>query len=728
MTLTHKLVLISILTTLLNLVNSTSTYDCAQNSDCNINCTYVGLPSDIGCGYTNINGKKGNSLTVDCSSPSPYKGGCQLRDIYCPMNGDCIINCNDYYGCYKTNIYAPLNESNSLTIYCNYSDSSCTDTTIIASASINSLNITCIGYGNNDAFNPGSLSSTTCHNMIINIENNINYINIDCKSDYSCSNNILYANNSLTSSINISAMGLYSFYENIIYAQSSLSFNLFCGSESYTIYKNNQFGGCINSTLYLPSTQTGNPPRSIISCEGEGCYGPLNIYSPNGALDFDILLNGCSECDQNSCINEWNLYCSDSSVTFTGDSCIGNEDNCECKAAQNNLLTTFIQNDMICDIFERDYVCYPGIDCNIDCRTGFSDGCRDKIINGAGASNLYITCDDGDDNSCDNARISCPNSNSSECHINCIGSNSCFETEIHGTKNTKLLNITCLEKDACSYLEVNADHANEINMNCIISDSCDNFNIYGNYTNILKLHCKPNDIDTKNNIYSSSYASCNNFNIYANNNYQMISIECIGDFSCYKPNIYANNAYVMYLNADGQYSLYEGNIYSKNIKSMFYLYCRSEFGEQACYKTNLYAPKYNDLHSNNLPRLAISCEGHGCFYLNLYAINGYSDVTLEVDGCSQCNSINDCVQNWFMYCGTDNNYGNLAIFDGLECSSPQCDCLSMQASVANSFKNQNYKQCGFFSPDIKCDTDAQCVIDCDEYMDGCDGMSTYIDI
>ena len=45
------------------------------------------------------------------------------------------------------------------------------------------------------------------------------------------------------------------------------------------------------------------------------------------------------------------------------------------------------------------------------------------------------------------------------------------------------------------------------------------------------------------------------------------------------------------------------------------LYCRSEFGKQGCYRTNIYAQEY-DPDPDNKPKFAINCEGHGCFYLN----------------------------------------------------------------------------------------------------------------
>ena len=159
---------------------------------------------------------------------------------------------------------------------------------------------------------------------------------------------------------------------------------------------------------------------------------------------------------------------------------------------------------------------------------------------------------------------------------------------------------------------------------------------------------------------------------------------------------------------------------------MFNLYCRSEFGEQGCYKTNIYSPQYDDSNDNK-PKLNINCEGHGCYYLNLYAINGYSDVDISIDGCEQCESVNDCVQYWFMHCGA-NNYQMFDMFDGSECHSSRCDCSSMSVSVENTFQNQDYEHCGFIVHDITCNADMDCIVNCADYGDGCHGMINYIQI
>ncbi len=130
-----------------------------------------------------------------------------------------------------------------------------------------------------------------------------------------------------------------------------------------------------------------------------------------------------------------------------------------------------------------------------------NDGCKNKLINAANAKSLSITCNSN--KSCANARITCPNTDNNQCDILCNGINSCFQTQIYATESTKYLNITCIESDACSYIEINALNTYEINMQCIVSDACDIFNIYANYTQLLTLTCEARNIDSINNIYSS---------------------------------------------------------------------------------------------------------------------------------------------------------------------------------------------------------------------------------
>eukprot|EP01083_Nonionella_stella_P272227 922970_1 len=717
---------LSIIVVLLTTCYAQRVYEC-HDTNCYVNCSSIGS-STSGCkDFDVLDTSNAQHVTIDCTSSNPYHGGCELLSILCPLTGDCTVNCNDYYACYGTNITAGSNSaiSASLTVNCNHPDSSCSDT-IIHAPHIRSLNVNCVGA---DGSFPSSLSSVTCHKMKIHATHVQNEINMHCASDYACSNNILYANDS-NSALSIQSIGLFSFYQNTIYAPQSSAFSMFCASEAYSMYANNQFGGCSASTLYIPSYSTPNTPRTTIQCEGEGCYA-LDIYSVHGALDVNMTINGCSECDQSSCINEWTFHCGnayETESTFTGDACT--EDDCYCNHALHTVSASFIQNDMICSIFEMDYICPSDTDCTIDCCCShqFVDGCPNKLIHGADATSLSVICNK---ENCRESRISCPNTEDSTCQIECRGPNSCYELEIHATQNTKQLNITCVGKDACSFIEVNALYTEQVFMDCTVSDACGNFNIFANYSDVLQLRCEPQDIDTTNDIYSSAYAACNNFHIYANDNTKQIDIQCNGDFSCYYATIYAQNAHDMRINAEGQYAFYYSHVYAQNTHN-FTLFCRSEFGEQSCYRSSIYAPKYDDYSDVNMKRMNIGCEGHGCMYLNLFAINGWSDVNIHVDGCSECASVDDCVRNWNMHCGIDTDcvsdssscfFDKTSVFDGSECDTSKCDCDAMKASVVDTFTNHQYSECGFFAPDITCDVDTECVIDCDAYKSGCNAQT-----
>eukprot|EP01084_Bolivina_argentea_P276643 472069_1 len=69
---------------------SVNIIQCNVNENCVINCT------EIGCEYkTIINGSLASSLTVTCNMLHE----CQYNDIYCPNNGDCIVNCLGQSSC-----------------------------------------------------------------------------------------------------------------------------------------------------------------------------------------------------------------------------------------------------------------------------------------------------------------------------------------------------------------------------------------------------------------------------------------------------------------------------------------------------------------------------------------------------------------------------------------------------------------------------------------------------
>ena len=50
----------------------------------------------------------------------------------------------------------------------------------------------------------------------------------------------------------------------------------------------------------------------------------------------------------------------------------------------------------------------------------------------------------------------------------------------------------------------------------------------------------------------------------------------------------------------------------------------------------------------------------------------------------------------------------------------------MLISVDDTFQNQNYEQCGFPIPEISCDADTECIINCDSNEDDCNGMTSQL--
>merc|ERR1719474_2008911 len=84
--------------------------------------------------------------------------------------------------------------------------------------------------------------------------------------------------------------------------------------------------------------------------------------------------------------------------------------------------------------------------------------------------------------------------------------------------------------------------------------------------------------------------------------------------------------------------------------------CVSSYGQYGCYELAFYVP--TDPGSTSL-----DCRGHGCYLLELYALNGFADITnLTVSGCNECGDVADCVDQWQMHCGPA--FERYAAFDG----------------------------------------------------------------
>ena len=588
------LLVILLVANIIDTKGSAYTFTCAANKDCVVNCNNY---DSNGCYQYTIDGTQATSLSVSCLSEAQKQGGCQFAKILCPPSL-CQINCQDYYGCYLSTIHAESKNTN-LTLHCDDEENTCPKTVIYANNS-NTLNISCDGSA--------TLTSSTdaaCSNIDVYAQNVTNQVNLKCDGDFACS----YVNLQATSAnaVTVYSRGKKAMYYGSLHSEETNSFDIFCGSEESEY-------GCYYTSFYLPSYRDQYIPRAHIYCEGHGCYSNLFMYSPNGALDLDINLNGCRECNSaDECVDSWTFYCGSSYsdyIAFYGEECNNptSQDLCECKMATNNILGDFINDHTKCDIFEADFVCPTGEDCIIDCSnsTQFTDGCYDKVIDATNATSLLIKCSAPSGSKyggCESSHIYCPEGD--ECHIECDETSSCDDLEINSYEINGLVNLTCIEKDSCTSTAVYAPKTDNLFINCIETDACYQLNVYGNNAKNMSITCEGDAT-------YSSYSACYDINVYANFSDQ-IMIDCHGDYACYSIHVEAYHANELIVKAIGEESLYSGEIHGESITGSMKIICKSEYEEYGCHYTAFHLPN---------EKTDIECEGLFFLFISLYLIFG----------------------------------------------------------------------------------------------------------
>eukprot|EP01084_Bolivina_argentea_P050758 93358_1 len=679
--------------------NTSSHFICGCNEECVINCDAI--DARHGCSNTVIDGRLSSSLNITClSSNNHYYGGCQFSTIYCPIGKDaqCNIYCNDYYGCYMTNIYATYQHisDNNVNIECMDEEGSCLKTQLYANKSTN-VNISCYGSGI-----LGSRTHSSCDNFNIHIEELSGNFNLLCFDDYSCFNMYIYGN--AANYLSIVARGDMALSTSYIYAENAGYLDLFCGSEESEY-------GCFKLYIFNPIYSSPGYPKTNINCQGHGCYDEMYFYSNNGALDLDISLNGCGECnDISECISSWYFYCNDLTLfdNFHGDLC--DSIHCNCDYGINQMKSNWMNtiNNKQCNIFIFDYECEAGIDCIVNCMEQWplNHGCFDKVINGKDANSLTVICNSTDSiyGACESTHIYCPNTDNSQCNVECDNKDACYDTEITvvNDKNSKL-NLKCKNGDSCSHTNVYGTYNNDISIDCIATDSCDNINVTSNNADNITIHCEGS-------ASLSSYATCNGFNVFATNVTNEIKLICKGDYACYQIDVFGGNANKIVVDSVGNYASYGGNIFAVNSKSMF-IACKSQYNEYGCYKMGFYIPE----HATTL-----QCEGHGCYLLELYAPNGYTDlISLQISGCGECPDVVSCINNWYMHCGNDylleNSWSSTrgAVNPICRNKNGNCECNDngFHTLFTNSWIDDN-GECDLSIPDYSCTDNEKCIVDC----------------
>ncbi len=246
-----------------------------------------------------------------------------------------------------------------------------------------------------------------------------------------------------------------------------------------------------------------------------------------------------------------------------------------------------------------------------------------------------------------------------------------------------------LSEQSCINTTISAPDSNEINLLCLNDKSCQHLDINGKFSNVINIVCSSNDTDLQ---------ICNNTNIIATNISNEFNLECEGYNAC--KNIYIIRA------------LYSGDIYATDANYVNILSYANDFiwcvNELDC-AFNLYLPS-ND-NDNNI----ITCQGYGCYNLNIYSENGLNDYIFKLNGCGICTQQYFCYSNWNIFCGK--NYDNkLTVWNANYCYDNICGCTqNMENILSNSWDTYNSLTCESHNNyNFTCiyDKNGYCIINC----------------
>eukprot|EP01084_Bolivina_argentea_P256768 432432_1 len=465
-------------------------------------------------------------------------------------------------------------------------------------------------YINNVQMSGVHFLTGSCDTMDV-YANNQNQLNFICNGTTACRMNTIYATNAIN--VTTTMIGSQSDNQSVIYAQNSNLFEVSCGSR----YSAHFVDACWGTTFY------GNNISNTLICEAFGC-DTLNFYSPQGILNWDIILNGCEETqNMNNSISEWTILCgndyqSPNNSTYDGEAC--SNSNCNCQSLRNAVIQSY-DTVNACELEKPDIICPSNANCRVDCSTQ-TNGCSTMAISGANSTSLTVLCNSNNvTTSCFQTFIYCPFDN--DCKVKCSDiNNACYDTEIYVGINQDF-RMDCEFAGSCNDVTIYANLSQDINMNCYEYNSCNNSIIYANISNNIQINCyKDNScsnsiiygyrsVDININCYSND--SCNSITVYGNNSNQ-INLNCYEYNSCNNIIVYGEHIYNLTLNCLTNYACNYLSLYATH----------ASIANIQCYSYN----------SNNEP----SCNELSLFgayissYINWYCYGGYACSHNEIHG------------------------------------------------------------------------------------------------
>eukprot|EP01083_Nonionella_stella_P219731 786803_1 len=637
----------------------------------------------FGMGYSNLVSTVNLVCNGNSSCDSLLISG-ENSEIF-SLDVDCIGT--HLHSCKGVNVFATIN--NTVDINCAYT-ASCIDGLFLFDMKPRATaNINC-----NNQYITNQEALGACYgaqfNLSSNSQNNDNFITITC-NQYDCV--LTTFDTGSIDSVQIFCDSPYSCHKTTIHGTQSSSLLIDCQSDN----------ACYQTEVYCPYQQLNG---CVIHCkEYDNVCNSMTIHVPHDSRD-DIYGK-----DYAHNYLELNCPSHDSYVqTPCGDITFGCfTSNSYAYIRSVELYLDEDQSGYICDNTELSYCCpwlYGGTvscvkndDCVIDCSESIH--CNKTYINGTMAKTLTVNCNQD----CSDSIILCPNDG---CIVNCIGQSSCHRTEIKydGTiSDGGSVILNCTGGNECESTKLYAINAATIIVDARYKTAV---SVHGEYADEIIVFC--GGLGTDSNYRIPGGLGCQEFFVYgtyAND----IEITVTNSYGFYKSDIYGQYAKSVTIDVINGYAFYESYLHLEEAEEVM-INCRSncrfnnDYGGKdkckpygnACWAGHWYLSSKNSVN--------INCYGWGCGStgIDITPTNDstelLSKVNINANGCGMCDSTDECVAAWNIWC--KNEWNEYERIDIPECTdvnpwqystgdyntySVDCGCQNVVSNSQNNYVN-----------------------------------------
>ena len=254
--------------------------------------------------------------------------------------------------------------------------------------------------------------------------------------------------------------------------------------------------------------------------------------------------------------------------------------------------------------------------------------------------------------------------------------------------------IQCTTYISCDYTHINAITTKNINLNCTHHESCSYLYLFANYSDTINISCIGDGRQGK------WYYSCRYISIFADNISNKLTLISMGGSSSSYVTVYARYANDVRLKFVGNKAGGNSVIHLEYAKNAT-ISCHANEDDMSCQSMTVFYPLNNHTSDINL-----ICVGLGCKNLNLKLPFNWDNFNIQIYGCRVCNSVDNCIDNWQLYCGNPRYY--YSSFSGKTCSRDWCDCDSIYNQI--NYIDDDDNMCESLV-DYVC-TEEYCTIDC----------------